>query len=150
VQLQFIRGWKFTIRHLERRRDRAHGKQTFPLAQSYRIDHQPEIIDQIMLHKRLEQITASPNVQIGALPLLEFGDFLRNIPGEKSGRLRPAALPYAIGLVSLGDQPIKFAKPVQLTTALGAWHRESRSPSGRLLSGAKSALTASRQLDTTT
>jgi len=33
-----------------------------------------------MLHKRLEQITASPNVQIGSFPLLEFGDFFRNIP----------------------------------------------------------------------
>lgn len=70
----------YAFRHLERRRDRALGKQPFPLAQSYRIDHQPEIIDQIMLHKRLEQITASPNVQIGSFPLLEFGDFFRNIP----------------------------------------------------------------------
>src|SRR2546428_11777003 len=42
------------FRHLEGRRDRAIRKQPFPLAQSYRIDHQPEIIDQIMLHKRLE------------------------------------------------------------------------------------------------
>src|SRR6185503_15573842 len=66
------------FRHLERRRDRALGKQAFPLAQSYRIDHQPEIIDQIMLHERLKQITASPNMEIGTFTLLEFGDFFRN------------------------------------------------------------------------
>src|SRR5688572_11253851 len=67
------------FRHLERGRDRALGKQTFPLAQSYWIDHQPKIIDQIMLHKGLEQITASPDVEIWARPLLEFGDLFRNI-----------------------------------------------------------------------
>src|SRR5882724_850708 len=67
------------FRHLERRRDCALGKQPFPLAQSYRIDHQPEIIDQVMLDQRLEQIAASPNVQIWARPLLEFRDFFRNI-----------------------------------------------------------------------
>ena len=73
-------GGDFAIGHLERRRDRALGKQLFSLAQSYRIDHQPEIIDQIMLHKRLEQITASPNVEIGSFSLLELGDFFRNLP----------------------------------------------------------------------
>jgi hypothetical protein len=46
----------------------------------YRIYHQPEIIDQIMLHKRLQEVTASPNVQIGSFPLFELGDFFRNIP----------------------------------------------------------------------
>src|ERR1051325_1804892 len=76
-----------TFRHLERRRDRALGKKLFPLAQRYRIDHQPEIIDQIMLHKRLEEITASPNVQIGSFTLFEFGDFLPHIATQKHGRL---------------------------------------------------------------
>ena len=44
------------FRHLERRWDRALGKQTFALAKGDRIDHQPEIINQVMLHQRLEQI----------------------------------------------------------------------------------------------
>src|SRR5919198_5370447 len=50
------------FRHLERCRDRAIGKQPFSTAQRDRIDHQPERIDQIMLHERLHEITTSPHV----------------------------------------------------------------------------------------
>jgi hypothetical protein len=50
------------FRHLERRRDRAIGKQPFSTTQRDRIDHQPERIDQIMLDQRLKEITTSPNV----------------------------------------------------------------------------------------
>ncbi len=41
--------------------------------------HQPERIDQIMLDKRLNEVTASPNVQIRPLLSLDFGDFFRRI-----------------------------------------------------------------------
>ena len=64
-----IRG-DFAFRHLERHRDRALGKQPLSNAQRDRIVHQPERVDQIMLDKRLNQITTSPNVQIR--PLLLF------------------------------------------------------------------------------
>src|SRR5687768_519066 len=67
------------FRHLERRRDRALAKQLFPLTQGDRIDHQPEGIDQIILHERLQKIAAAPYVQIWAIPLLDLGDFFRNI-----------------------------------------------------------------------
>ena len=72
-------GGDFAFRHLERRRDRAIGKQPFSTAQRYRIYHQPERIDQIMLDQRLKEITTSPNVQIRPWLLLDFGDFFRNI-----------------------------------------------------------------------
>src|SRR5262249_42040242 len=67
----------------ERGRNCSIGKQTFSFTQGYGVDHQPKIIDQVMLHQRLEQITASPNVQIGSFALLEFGNFLRYIPVQK-------------------------------------------------------------------
>src|SRR5687768_739463 len=73
-----VRG-DIAFRHLERRRDRAIGKQPLSNAQRYRIAHQPERIDQIMLDKRLNEITTSPNVQIRPLLLLDFGDFFCNI-----------------------------------------------------------------------
>src|SRR5512147_2157130 len=65
-----IRG-DFAFRYLERRRDPAIGKQTLSNAQRYRIYHQPERIDQIMLHERLNENTTSPNVQIRPLLLLD-------------------------------------------------------------------------------
>jgi hypothetical protein len=67
------------LRHLERRRDGAIGKQPFATAQRQRIDLEPELIDQIMLEERLNQICASINVQIRPFLLLNFGDFFRNI-----------------------------------------------------------------------
>ena len=73
-----IRG-DIAFRHLERRWDRAIGKQSFSTAQRYRIYHQPERIDQIMLHERLKESTTSPNVQIRSWLLLDFGDFFCNI-----------------------------------------------------------------------
>src|SRR5690606_38306175 len=49
--------WRdFTFRYLKRRRDRAIGKQPLATAQRYRINHQPEHIDQVMPDKRLKQI----------------------------------------------------------------------------------------------
>ena len=68
-----------TFRHLERRRDRAIGKQPFSSAKRYRMYLQPELIDQIMLDECLNEIRASVNVQIRTLLLLELGDFFRNI-----------------------------------------------------------------------
>jgi hypothetical protein len=56
-----IRG-NFAFRYFERRRDRAISKQPLSTAQRYRIDHQPERINHIMLDKRLDQVAASPNV----------------------------------------------------------------------------------------
>src|ERR1700682_3037902 len=52
----------YAFRHLEGRRDRAVRKQPLSSAQRERIYHQPEHIDQIMLHKRLKEISISPNV----------------------------------------------------------------------------------------
>ena len=69
----------FAFRHLERCRDRAIGKQPLPTPQRYRIYHQPERIDQIMLDQRLNKITTSPNVQIRPLLSLDFGDFFWDI-----------------------------------------------------------------------
>src|SRR5512134_3921938 len=73
----------FAFRHLERRRDRAIGKQPLSNAQRDRIYHQPERIDQIMLDKRLKEITTSPNVQIRPWLLLDFGDLFYNIAVQK-------------------------------------------------------------------
>src|SRR5262245_26072218 len=67
------------FRHLESRRDRAIGEQSFSTAQRYRKYLQPERIDQIMLEERLNEICASINVQIWPFLLLNFGDFFRNI-----------------------------------------------------------------------
>src|SRR3984957_17289015 len=67
------------FRHLECRRDRAIGKQSFPTAQRYWKYLQPERIDQIMLHERLHKICASVNVQIRPFLLLDFADLFRNI-----------------------------------------------------------------------
>jgi len=66
------------LRHLERRRDGAIGKQPFSTAQRQRKYLEPERIDQIMLDERLNEICASINVQIRPF-LLNFGDFFRNI-----------------------------------------------------------------------
>ncbi len=67
------------LRHLERRRDGAIGKQPFATAQRQRIDLEPERIDQIMLHERLNEICASIHVQIRPWLLLEVADFFRNV-----------------------------------------------------------------------
>ena len=75
------------FRHRECRWDRAIGKQPFSTAQRYRIYLQPERIDQIMLHERLNEIRASKHVQIRPFLLLEFGDFFRNVSVQKHGRL---------------------------------------------------------------
>jgi hypothetical protein len=64
---------------LECGRNRAIGKQSFSAAQGCRKDLQPERIDQIMLDERLNEICGSINVQIRPFPLLNFGDFFRNI-----------------------------------------------------------------------
>ena len=48
--------------HLERRRDRAIGKQPLASAQRDWIDHQPERIDQVMLHERLQEMTTAPHI----------------------------------------------------------------------------------------
>jgi len=73
-----IRG-DVAFRHLERHRKGAIGKQLLSSAQRYRIDHQPEFIDQIMLGKHLNEVTASSNVQIRPFLPLDAGDFFRNI-----------------------------------------------------------------------
>ena len=73
-----IRG-NCAFRYLERHSDCAIGKHPFSTTQRDRIYHQPECIDQIMLDKRLNEVTTSPNVQIRPLLLLDFGDFFRNI-----------------------------------------------------------------------
>ena len=67
------------LRHLERRRNGAIGKQPFSTAQRQRIDLEPELIDQIMLHERLNEIGTSVHVQIRPLLLLELADFFRNV-----------------------------------------------------------------------
>src|SRR5258707_3238649 len=67
------------LRHLERRRDGAIGKQPFATAQRQRIDLEPERIDHIMLHERLNEICTAVNVQIRPWLLLECGDFFRNV-----------------------------------------------------------------------
>src|SRR5687767_8761792 len=69
----------YAFRHLERRRDRAIGKQPFSIAQRDRIYHQPKYIDQIMLDQRLKEITTSPNVQIRPLLSFDLGDFFCNV-----------------------------------------------------------------------
>ena len=44
------------FRQPERRRERAIGKQPFANAQRYRVDHQPEGIDQISFDQRLQKM----------------------------------------------------------------------------------------------
>src|SRR5260221_8989770 len=68
-----------TIRHLERRWNGAIGKQPFSTAQRQRVDLEPELIDQIMLHERLNEICTSVHVQIRPFLLLELADFFRNV-----------------------------------------------------------------------
>jgi hypothetical protein len=75
------------FRHLECRRDRAIGKQSFSIAQRYRKYLQSERIDQIMLEEGLNEVCASIDVQIRPFLLLNFGDFFGDIPVEKDGRL---------------------------------------------------------------
>src|SRR5689334_14172171 len=75
------------LRHLERRRDCAIGKQPFATAQRQRIYLEPERIDQIMLHECLNEICTAVHMQIWPWLLLEFGDFLRDVPAEKHGGL---------------------------------------------------------------
>ena len=65
--------------HLERRWDCAIGKQPFSTAQRQRIYLEPELIDQIMLHERLNEICTAVHVQIRPWLLLEFDDFFRNV-----------------------------------------------------------------------
>src|SRR5258708_3876216 len=67
------------LRHLERRRDGAIGKQPFSTAQRQRIYLEPELIDQIMLHQRLKEICTAVHVQIRPWLVLEFADFFRNV-----------------------------------------------------------------------
>ena len=67
------------LRHLERRRDGAIGKQSFATAQRQRIDLEPELINQIMLDERLKKISTAVNVQIRPWLLLKFEDFFRNV-----------------------------------------------------------------------
>ena len=67
------------LRHLERRRDGAIGKQPFSTAQRQRIDLEPELINQIMLDERLKEISTAVNVQIRPWLLLKFEDFFRNV-----------------------------------------------------------------------
>jgi len=68
------------FRHLECRRDRTIGKQSFSTAQSYPKYLQPERIDQIMLDERLNEICASINLQLRPLLLLDFGDCFQVFP----------------------------------------------------------------------
>ena len=58
------------FRHLECRRHRAIGKQSFSAAERNRKYLQPERIDQIMLEEHLKEICASINVQIRPFLLL--------------------------------------------------------------------------------
>ena len=51
----------------------------FPLPNVSWIYLEPELIDQIKLHQRLNEICTSVNVQIRPLLLLEFADFLRKV-----------------------------------------------------------------------
>src|SRR5215813_12273492 len=67
------------LRHLERRWNGAIDKQPFSTAQRQRVDLEPELIDQIMLHERLNEICAAINVQIRPWLLLESGDFFRKV-----------------------------------------------------------------------
>src|SRR5215469_5641865 len=69
----------FALRHLERRRDGAIGKQPFSTTQRQRKDLEPERIDQIMLDERLNEISTAVHVQIRPLLLLEVADFFRNV-----------------------------------------------------------------------
>ena len=75
------------LRHLERRWDGAIGKQLFSTSQRQRIDLEPERIDQIMLHQRLQEICTSVHMQIRPRLLLEGADMFRNVSAEKHGGL---------------------------------------------------------------
>lgn len=68
------------FRYFERRRDGAVGEQPLPTAQRYRVDHQPERIDQVVLDQCLNEVAATPNVQVGSWLLLDLGDLFCNIP----------------------------------------------------------------------
>src|SRR5579859_3459334 len=67
------------LRHLERRRDGAIGKQPFSTAQRQRKDLEPERIDQIMLHERLNEISTAVHLQIRPWLVLDGADFFRNV-----------------------------------------------------------------------
>src|ERR1700682_698952 len=67
------------LRHLERRWNGAIDKQPFSTAQRQRVDLEPELIDHIMLHERLNEISTSVHVQIRPFLLLELADFFRNV-----------------------------------------------------------------------
>src|SRR5919202_1195192 len=75
------------LRHLERRRNGALGKQSFSTAQRQRIDLEPELINQIMLDERLKEISTAVNVQIRPWLLLKCADFFRNVSAYKHGGL---------------------------------------------------------------
>ena len=86
--------------HLERRRKRAIGKQALANPLCEQIDHQPKRIHQIMLDQRLQQIAASPNVQIQSGLLLDFGNLSRNISVQEY-----AWLPFTIHFSIRGEVP---------------------------------------------
>src|ERR1044071_9943624 len=52
----------YAFPYLESRRDRSIRKQTLSTAQRDRKNHQPERIDQVMFHQRLQKIATSPNM----------------------------------------------------------------------------------------
>src|SRR6476661_387545 len=64
---------------LERRGDRSFGEQLFSGAKSHREYHKPKCVDQIMLDQCLEQVAASPDVDLRTGLLFDLGDFCRDV-----------------------------------------------------------------------
>src|SRR5712691_2728246 len=67
------------LEHAETRRLRAFAKEPLSGSQGDRVNLEPELVDQIVLEQRLNQVAASVHLELGALFLLELPDLADNI-----------------------------------------------------------------------
>jgi hypothetical protein len=59
-------------------------KQTLPAPQNNGVNHEPILINQVMLHQRLDKITTAKDQNVLTRLLLQLGYFLGNIPFDQA------------------------------------------------------------------
>src|SRR5687768_9549799 len=62
-------------------------KEPLPRTEQDREDQQLELVDEVVLHQGLKQVTAAVDLNLRAGLLLERGDIFGNIPGNQGGVL---------------------------------------------------------------
>src|SRR5437588_2955218 len=75
------------LEHAETRRLRAFAKETLSGSQRDRINLEPELVDQIVLEQRLNQVAASVHLELRAIFLLELPDLADDIAVDRDGLL---------------------------------------------------------------